>query len=209
MKKLYIIGAGSVGGHLAWNIEGYGEDFKIEGFFDDDPDKIGTTQFGYTVIGDVNEALKLNDADVAVGIAFPEVKRKIVEKLSSNRSLDFPSFVHQRAWVSSGVTIGKGTVIYPGTSINYGSEIGNFVVANMNCALGHHTSVGSYSSLAPGVITGGHTTIGRCVEMGIGSATVQGLNIGAGSKIGGQAMVVHDIPEGVTAVGVPAKTMKT
>jgi len=205
MKKLYIIGAGSVGGHLALNIEQYNTSYKIEGFFDDDPDKIGTSQFGFSVAGDVNAALKLKEAFIAVGIAFPEVKKQIVEKLSRNSSLKFPSFVHQKAWVSSKVEIGKGTVIYPGTSVNYGSEIGEFVVINMNCALGHHTKVGNYVSLAPGVLTGGHTKISDEVEMGIGASTIQNIEIGKGAVIGGQSMVTTNIPENKVAKGVPAK----
>lgn len=115
--------------------------------------------------------------------------------------------VHKFAWISKGVSIGNGSVIYPGTVVNYGSEIGNFVVMNMNCSLGHHTHIGDYSSLAPAVNTGRHTTIEEAVEMSIGVSTVQNIKIGYNSVIGGQAMVIEGIPPNSRAVGVPAKVI--
>lgn len=204
-KKLYIVGAGSVGGHVAYNFQDYCPGYEPAGFFDDDEKKIGTEQFGLKVIGPVDDVLKLKDAAVVVGIAFPRIKKRIVQKLMRNQSLIFPSLIHPAAWVSGGTTVGVGCVIYPGTSINYGSKIGDFVVMNMNCALGHHTNVGNYTSLAPGVLTGGHTSISDEVDMGIGAATIQNIQIGEGAVIGGNSMVVSHIPKNRVAKGVPAK----
>lgn len=204
-KKLYIIGAGSVGGHVALNIDQYTEDYQIVGFLDDDADKRKTELFGYKVLGTVKEAIELRNVGVVLGIAFPHIKKYILNSLSTNTTLIFPTLIHERAWVSKDVKIGKGSIIYPGTSINYGSDIGDFVVNNMNCALGHHTTIGGFSSLAPGVNTGGHTTIGEAVDIGIGASTLQNVHIGADSIIGGQSMVIRDVAPHTTVVGVPAK----
>ena len=118
---------------------------------------------------------------------------------------DFPSFISKNAWISKQVTIGNGAIIYPGVSINYETIVDDFVVMNMNCAIGHNCSIGKFSSFSPGVNLGGNTTIGNFVEMGIGSATIQGISIADNAKIGGQAMVVKNISEGKTVVGIPAK----
>jgi len=206
-KKLYIVGAGSVGGHLALNVGEYSEEYRVEGFFDDDPEKIGTQQFGVEVLGPVDDALALDNAAVAIGIAFPGIKRTIVKKLSGNGSIGYPGFIHNRAWISKGVTVGRGCIIYPGTTINFGSEIGDFVVMNVNCSLGHHTEVGKFSSFAPGVKTGGHTVIAEEVEMGIGASTLQDIRIGNGGIVGGNSMVIRDVEPGTTVAGVPAKIL--
>ncbi len=208
-KKLFIIGAGSVGGHIAYNITEYSDEFVIAGFFDDDLQKVGTSQFGVKILGTVDEVLKLKDAHIVIGISFPKIKQKIIKLLSSNSTLKFPTLVHSRAWISNGVSLGKGSIIYPGTAINYGSNIDDFVCINMNCSLGHHTKVGRYVSLAPGVNTGGYTTVEDGVEIGIGTSTLQKVCIGRESIIGGQTMVIEDITAGATAVGVPAKTIST
>lgn len=204
-KKLYIIGAGSVGGHIALNMNEYSKKFEVMGFFDDDPAKIGTEQFGFKVLGGINKVLQLKNAAIVIGIAFPRVKRKIIEKISANSTLLFPSFVHKRAWISRKVSIGRGCIIYPGTTINYGSVISDFVVVNANCSLGHHTDIGIYSSLAPGVKTGGHSVIEEAVDMGIGVSTIQDIRVGRESVVGGQTMVIRDIKRKSTVVGVPAR----
>lgn len=204
-KELYIIGAGSVGGHIALNIDEYSDKFDIVGFLDDDPEKIGTEQFGFEVIDKVDKALDLKTAAVVVGIAFPKVKRLLLKKLASNSSLSYPSLIHEKAWISKGVKIGEGCIIYPGTTINFRSELQDFVVINANCSLGHHTKVGRYSSFAPGVCTGGHTTIKEAVDMGIGVSTLQDIQIGRDSTVGGQSMVIHPVPSNSAVAGVPAK----
>lgn len=206
-KKLYIIGAGSVGGHVALNINEYSDQFEVMGFFDDDPKKRDTEQFGLKVLGRVNDVLKLKNAAIVIGIAFPKIKRKILKKISPNTSLMYPSLVHQRAWISGGVTIGQGCIIYPGTTVNFGSIIHDFAVINANCSLGHHTNVGTYTSFAPGVKTGGHSFIEEAVDMGIGVSTIQDIRIGRESVVGGQTMVIRDVKHKTTVVGVPARAI--
>ena len=197
-----------MGGHIAQNIEDYSGEFKIAGFFDDDSKKIGTEQFGVPVLGSVSDVLKLENEAIVIGIAFPKVKISVFKKISANDSLNFPALVHSKAWISEAVSIGQGTILYPGVSVNYNSKIGNHVVMNMNCAIGHHTKVEDYASLAPGVNTGGHTSVGEAADIGIGVSTLQNIRIGARSTVGGQSMVTRDIPQNETAVGVPARVIQ-
>ena len=44
---------------------------------------------------------------------------------------------------------------------------------------------------------------------GTGAAIIQGITIGEWTIIGAGAVVVDDIPANVTAVGIPAKVIKT
>jgi sugar O-acyltransferase (sialic acid O-acetyltransferase NeuD family) len=208
MKDLYILGAGSVGGHLATNIKSYTQDYNIVGFFDDDDKKVGKLFCGYPVLGSINEAILLKNVSLFLGIAFPQVKRNIIQKFSASSEIIFPSFIHQTAWVSNEVEVGKGSIIYPGVSINYASKIGDFVVVNMNCAIGHHTVIGSCTSFAPLVSTGGHTIIGNGVDVGIGVSTLQSVNIGDDSVVGGQSMVTTSFPTNSKIIGIPARQKK-
>lgn len=203
-KQLFIIGAGSVGGHVATNFEMYGLDYELAGFFDDDKLKIGNHVYGLPVLGPSDAVLDLKNAAVVIGIAFPKAKNNIIRRLTSNQALEFPTLVAPGAWVSKGCKIGKGSIIYPGCSVNYGTTIGDFVVMNMNCALGHDCTIGDFSSLAPGVNLAGHTEISEAVELGIGSSTRQNVKIGRGSIIGGQSMVTKNVPDFEIWGGVPA-----
>lgn len=205
MKELYIIGAGSVGAHIAYNLDEYIENAVIKGFFDDDTEKHQTKINGIPVIGKVADALTLKDANIILGIAFPKIKQSIYTHLSANKSLNFPTLISKSSWISKNVSIGQGSIIYPKTSINNGSELGDFVILNMNCAIGHESKIGDFSCLAPGVSLAGNTEILKACDIGIGVSTKQHIRIGDNSVIGGQAMVVNDIPSGSLAYGVPAK----
>ncbi|MCF6132689.1 NeuD/PglB/VioB family sugar acetyltransferase [Flavobacterium wongokense] len=208
-QKLLIIGAGSVGKFIAYNINQFSESFEIIGFLDDDISKHNTVIAGFQVLGPVEKLQEFSGKGIAIvwGIAFPNIKKKLFDKYQ-NLSFDFPNFIAKAAWVSEAVTFGKGCIIYPGTTINYETVIEDFVVINMNCSLGHNCSINSFSSLAPGVNLGGNTSIGSCVEMGIGASTVQGITIGDNATIGGQAMVVSNVSDADVMVGIPAKSIK-
>lgn len=209
MKKLLIIGAGSVGKFIAYNINQFTESFEIIGFLDDDASKHNTVIAGFPVLGPVEKLQEFSGKGIAIvwGIAFPSVKKKLFDKYQS-LAFDFPNFIAKDAWVSEAVSFGKGCIVYPGTAINYETNIDDFVVINMNCSLGHNCTIKSFSSLAPGVNLGGNTSIGSCVEMGIGSSTVQGIAIEDNATVGGQAMVIINVNQGEMVVGIPAKSIK-
>lgn len=208
-QKLLIIGAGSVGKFIAYNMNQFAQSFEIIGFLDDDVFKHNSVIAGFPVLGEVDKLPNFSGKDIAIvwGIAFPSIKKKLYDKYQ-NLSFSFPNFIAKDAWVSEAVTFGKGCIIYPGTAINYETTIDDFVVINMNCSLGHNCSIQSFSSLAPGVNLGGNTSVGSCVEMGIGSSTVQSTIIGDNATVGGQAMVVANVSESDVVVGIPAKSIK-
>ena len=59
----------------------------------------------------------------------------------------------------------------------------------------------------PGVNLAGDVQIGRETWVGIGSAVCQGLRIGRGAMIGAGAVVVEDVADLQTVVGVPARPL--
>lgn len=208
-QKLLIIGAGSVGKFIAYNINQFASLFEIIGFLDDDTAKHDTVIAGFNVLGSVEKLQEFSGKGIAIvwGIAFPGVKKRLFDQYQ-HLSFDFPNFIAKDAWVSEGVTFGKGCIVYPGTAINYETVINDFVVINMNCSLGHNCTIQSFTSLAPGVNLGGNTNVGCCVEIGIGASTIQSTIIGDNATIGGQAMVVSNVSESDVVVGIPAKSIK-
>lgn len=205
-KKLIIVGAGDVGGFIAYNPDLFAQNFEITGILDDDESKWGESINGCQIKGPIAgiDSYKDNDLQVVIGVADPKVKRSIIEKLGKF-NLQYPALVSNKAWIANGVKIGQGVIIYPGVSINHGSSISEFALINMNCALGHDTTVGSYSFLSPGVSTGGFTQLGTGVIMGINSATNQQIKVGDHAIVGGQAMLINNVKENTTVAGVPAK----
>ncbi|MFD1316107.1 acetyltransferase [Namhaeicola litoreus] len=203
MKDLIIIGAGNVGGFLALNQELFEESYQIRGFLDDAPEKQGEQFWGIPVLGKIDIINEFKDCAIAVGISNPKTKKRILQKIGVD--FHFPSFVSKNSWISNRVKIGKGTIIYPNVSVNHETQIDDFVIINMNCAIGHDCRLKNGCALAPGVNLGGFTTVGAYAEIGIGACTIQNIKIGEGAVIGGQTMLLTDVESFSTFIGIPGK----
>lgn len=208
-KKLFIIGCGNVGGFIANNPHEFtGDSYDIIEFLDDDEQKIGKDFFGHKVTGNIS-TLNQYTAEVAVVIciAHPKIRQLITQKIDSPY-VQFPSFISKNAWLSDKIKIGRGTIIYPGVSINYNTIVEDFSIINLNSAIGHDCTISKCCTLAPGVSLAGFSFLEEGVDMGINAATIQGVRIGKNAIIGGMGMVTKNIPPDCTAVGVPARTVK-
>ena len=209
-QKLLIIGAGNIGGFISYNIESFGN-YELLGFLDDDPKKIGTQIYGSKVLGSISSIdrhILDNEIAVVIGIGNPNIKSKIASLLQ-DKNIVFPNFIGENVWISQHIILGKGLVIYPGTSINYETVIGDFSIINMNCAIGHNCELGKFSTLAPGVNLGGFTIIGQQTDFGIGATTIQGVSIGENVQVGGQTMIIKSVGDNEVVVGNPARLIKT
>jgi sugar O-acyltransferase (sialic acid O-acetyltransferase NeuD family) len=209
MSKLIILGAGKVGAFIAYNHEMFGRVYSEVGLLDDDRQRHGQKINGCRVLGPIADIEKHISAelDVVVGVASPTAKRMVVDRLRRYH-LTFPAMVASNAWLSRGVSVGQGVLIYPGVTANHGTTIDDFALINFNCVLGHDASIGKFAFLSPGVNLGGFTTIGDGAQMGIGASTRQNVCVGEDSIVGGMCMVVRDVGRGETCGGVPGRVIR-
>ncbi|KPI53881.1 serine acetyltransferase [Clostridioides difficile] len=102
--------------------------------------------------------------------------------------------------IHPGAKMGEGILIDHGMGVVIGetAEVGNRVTIYQGATLG-----------ATGKDTGKrHPTVGDDVLIGAGTKILGPLNIGSNSKIGANSVVVKDVPNGATVVGIPAKIVK-
>ena len=211
MKNIVIIGAGGVGREVSLIIQQINElepTWNLLGFIDDNTDNWGKVINGYSVIGGIDSLEFLsNDTYIVIAIANYEVKKKIVNKV--NNKFKFATIVHPKVWIHDYMTVGEGTIIYEGAILTANIEIGNHVIISPKCGVGHDSIIKDYVSLLWNVNVSGNDLIEEGVMMGSGSTVIQGEKIGKGSIIGAGAVVVNDIESFSTAVGVPAKVIKS
>lgn len=204
---LYIIGAGDVGGYMIYHANQMGK-YKVKGFLDDNSNKWGEKPYGYEVVGgtDILENIDRNTA-VAIAIANPKAKEIIYNKIKKHTKLSFPNFIHPSVWLGENITLGKGNIIYPGVTINFESVIEDFVIINMNAAIGHNCLLQNFSTVSPGVSCGGFTKLRSKSFLGINSTTLQSTTVGEGALIGAGSVIIRDVPDGATVVGNPGRVL--
>jgi acetyltransferase EpsM len=115
---------------------------------------------------------------------------------------------HPSASRGRGVVVGEGTLLAPGSIVTTRTHIGRHCIVNVKASVSHDCRVGDFVNLNPGVTVCGKVRIGEGAFIGAGATIIDGISIGAWSVIGAGAVVVRDIPDQVTAVGVPARVVK-
>jgi len=100
-----------------------------------------------------------------------------------------------------------------GIEIHPAAEIGRrfFIDHGMGVVIGETTRIGDDCTLYHGVTLGGtswekgkrHPTLENDVVVGAGAKVLGPVTIGRGARIGSNAVVVKDVPEEATVVGVP------
>ncbi len=105
-----------------------------------------------------------------------------------------------------------------GIEIHPGAKIGRrvFIDHGMGVVIGETAFIGDDCTLYHGVTLGGtswnkgkrHPTLEQGVVIGAGAKVLGPIIIGKGAKIGSNAVVVKDVPENATAVGIPARILE-
>jgi sugar O-acyltransferase (sialic acid O-acetyltransferase NeuD family) len=186
--------------------------YNITGLLDRFRD-VGEKTIGYPVLGqeeDLPELMKahaLEGAIVAIGDNY--VRSKVAARIKELcPDLPFVSAIHPSASIATEVSLGDGTVVMAGVSINPCCSIGRFCILNTNSSLDHDSVMEDFASLAPGATTGGNCRIGQYSAISIGAVLSNGIHIGEQTVIGSGSLVTKSIESFVVAYGSPAKAIR-
>lgn len=207
-KRIALLGAG---GHakVVWNTLQLivpREDLVVEAVLDDDPQLWGRSFMGILIRGPLQavEQIKVDAVVIAIG---SNLARCRASKLIESVGLPLKSVIHPSAVIAREARLGQGVVAFANVVVNSDSEIGANVILNTACTVDHDCSIGAHSHLAPGVHVAGGVSVGEGVLLGIGAIAIPGVAIGPWATIGAGSVVTGDIPEQVTAAGVPARIL--
>jgi serine O-acetyltransferase len=115
-------------------------------------------------------------------------------------------FVNHFSRMLTAIDIHPGAVIGRNFFIDHG-----FVVIGETAEIGDNVTMYQGSTLGGTNPTGGqggkrHPTIGDGVIISLGAAVLGPLMVGANARIGANAVVNKDVPEGATMIGIPARS---
>ncbi|MGB4985182.1 MAG: acetyltransferase [Erysipelotrichaceae bacterium] len=208
MEKIYIVGASGFGREVAWLIEQLGT-YNIAGFVDDNEKIQNSFINGLQVVGKIEYLINIKTmCNVVIAIANPNIRQRIAEKLQENTCLRFPNIIAKNANMSKYVELGVGNVICDNTIITTNVKIGSFNHLNLSCTIGHDAVLADYITVYPSVNISGAVSIDNYSELGTGSKIIQGINITNSVIIGAGSVVIRDLQDSGTYVGIPVKRIK-
>ena len=167
------------------------------------------------------ESIKKRDpaAKSVIGIilTYPGVKAVFFHKVSH--------FFHLAGFELIGRIISQITRFFTGVEIHPGAKIGKnlFIDHGMGVVIGETSEIGNNVTIYHAVTLGGsspsidserqrhekrHPTVGDNVVIGSGAQIIGPVKVGNNARIAANAVVVKDVPENATMIGIPAKAVK-
>lgn len=214
-KKLVIIGAGGHAREVRWLAEkisefpGSTDSFSFQGYVISDAGNISPHDSVEDIIGDTAWLLDNRDAFdcLALGIGYAAPRLKVADELEPLFGPEYwPSLIHPTVdFDRKSCQIGHGVSIFAQVAATVNISIGPFTVVNYGCTIGHETELGRACSINPGANLSGGIKMGKGVLVGTGAQILQYLEIGDNVRVGAGSLVTKSLPEGVTAVGMPAR----
>lgn len=202
-EQVIVIGASGHGKVVADIVRRSGD--TLLGFLDDNetlPPEIA----GIPVLGKVVDFAKYPDASFVVGIGNSAIREKIVRQLDNVR---WYTAIHPSTVISTLDTqIGVGSVIMANAVVNPSAHIGAHCIINTASVVEHDNRVGDFTHISVGVKLGGTVSVGAHTWVGIGTTVNNNVSICDHCMISAGAVVICDIKESGTYVGVPARKIK-
>jgi sugar O-acyltransferase (sialic acid O-acetyltransferase NeuD family) len=148
------------------------------------------------------------DSKFVLGIGNPK-KRELMSKSFTSLGGSLTSIISTKSYIGNfNVKIGNGVTILRSVIIDSNVTLGDGVLINHGAIITHDVRIGNFTEISPGVKVLGNVQIGHGCFLGTNSTILPKVIIGNNVKIGAGAVVINDVPDDVTLVGVPAKIIK-
>ena len=130
------------------------------------------------------------------------------ETLAETLKVDWYTAIHPSAQIGIDVVIGEGTAVMANAVINPGARIWKHCIVNTASVIEHDNRIEDYVHVSVGAKLGGTVKLGKSSWIGIGAMVKNNLSICSGCLVGAGGVVVKDLFEPGTYVGVPVQKLR-
>lgn len=172
-----------------------------------DADPTPREVLGVPVVGDDLKLPELKEQGLSrlfVAIGDNRLREKLGRK-AQGLGFTLVNAIHPSAVISPSAKLGQGVAVMAGVTINADAEVGDLAIINTGAVVDHDGRLGMACHLGPASALAGGVTVGDRAFLGVGARAIPGVTIGVDTTVGAGGVVVRDLPDGVLAIGVPAK----
>lgn len=159
---------------------------------------------------DGKEVCHLVTEDISKGETIISIGNNLIRKKIADKFIGkiHAAIAHSSAVISSSAKLHKGTVVMANAVINASAVVGEHCIINSGAIIEHDCKLGNFVHISPNAALAGDVTVGEGTHVGIGAVIIPGINIGKWVIIGAGSIVIKDIPDGMVAVGNPARIIR-
>ncbi len=208
MKGLIIIAAGGMGRtfyDIARESIGYGIEFTIKGFIDDNLQALDGFKGYPPILGKISE-YHPQEGDVFACSIGGASRKKCIEEIIG-RGGEFQTLIHKTARIGTNVKIGKGNLVAAFTSIGADAIVGDYNMIQSYTVIGHDVRIGNWNRIDTHVTCVGGTVVGNEADIYTSSVLNHGVVVEDGAHVGACSFVIRRVKAGTTVMGNPARKL--
>lgn len=208
MKHLIIIGAGGMGRtmyDMARESIGYGTEFDIKGYIDDNVLALNAIQNYPPMLGTIAEYQPQQD-DVFICSIGGSSRRPCMESIIK-RGGEFFTMIHNTARIGTNVRIGEGTIIGAFSSIGADACVGKYNLIQSYTVVGHDVCIGNWNRIDTHVTIVGGVIIQNEADIYTAAVLNHNVVVENNAHVAACSFVIRKVKSGTTVVGNPAKRL--
>lgn len=208
MKNLIIIGAGGMGRTVYSNaLEslGYGEEFVVKGFLDDNLSALDEFPNYPPIVNTIRDYVPQSE-DVFVSSIGGSSRRLCMEEII-RRGGEFWELIHKTARICTNAKLGKGNFIGAYSVVGNDAVIGDYNMIQSYTVIGHDARIGNWNRIDTHVTCVGGIVIEDEVNIHTSAVIGHNVRIETGAHVGALSFVIRKVKAGTTVMGNPAKRL--
>lgn len=147
-----------------------------------------------------------NDTKIVIAVGEPKSREFLYNRVKT-QGYGLATIIHPSSTVFPTVVIGEGCVVRMNCIISDNVKIEDNVYIQSKAIIGHDTEIHKHSVISSFCQVSGNCSIGEKAFMGIHSCVREKTVVGNNATIAMMAAVMKDVPENVTVMGNPARTV--
>ena len=208
MKHLIIIGAGGMGRtmyDMARESVGYGIEYDIQGFLDDNIAALDNFENYPPIIAPIQSYLP-NENEIFICSIGGAARKKCIEEIIS-RGGQFLTMIHSTARIGTNVQIGEGTIVGAYTTIGADAKVGKYNLIQSYTVIGHDSVIGDWNRIDTHVTLVGGTIVQNEADIHTSAMISHNVTVENNSRVAACSFVIRRVKEGTTVLGNPAKKL--
>ena len=193
MKHLIIIGAGGMGRtmyDMARESVGYGIEYNIRGFIDDNTSALNNFGNYLPVVAPIQG-----------------YKPKENEIFICSIGGEFLTMIHSTARIGTNVQIGEGSIVGAFTTIGADAKVGKYNLIQSYTVIGHDSIIGDWNRIDTHVTLVGGTVVHNEADIHTSAMISHNVIVENNSRVAACSFVIRRVKEGTTVLGNPAKKL--
>lgn len=192
---------------IAQGCHGYGEEFEVKGFIDDNIHSMEGFDNYPPMLGTIDDYVICENDVFVCSIGNTKTKKMICEKLKA-RGAKFLSLIHKTAIVRQNAKIGDGCIIADFASVGADCTIGEntlvqtFSIAAHDCIIGNYVRIDTHATCVGGVV------VEDCATIHTTAVVSHKVVVGEGAVVAAMSFVIKKVKPNTTVYGNPAKLLK-